>query len=276
MRMLDLDAVVCRILLAALLQLFHRLDADGNGALSRNEIREALVLLGCNGDLAALGVLLDELWAQMPKTADDEVSLPDFVQTLQLVAPEAQEVVVSSATASDDSDYSESDDGSELGATANGPFAGSEWMANLSALGRGGRRRDHPAVGARAARDDDSEDSEYDEDPTEHVESAIIRQKYQALVSFSQSILEDNEMLQEATEEWSAKFEEQEDELQALRQQHMRLEQQLVCVRDECSKHEVWSAKDTALVFPVAYVGALSPLSQSVSGCERRSKVSDF
>ena len=233
-----------------LVQLFHRLDADGNGALSRNEIREALIILGCDERRAALADLLDVLWAEMAKDANGEVCLADFVQALQIMvasasgSPFAADVVISSATASDNSEQSD-DDCSEPDATGNQLFADPQWIANLSALGGGGRRRGsvharRASVSAPIAEGyDDSDSSEYGDASTVQVESAIIQQKYRSLVSFAKTILEENQTLHDEAEEFSAKFEQQSDELISLRLQQTRLERQLGGLRDECSKHEV-------------------------------------
>ena len=241
-----------------LVQLFHRLDADGNGALSRNEIREALIILGCDERRAALADLLDVLWAEMAKDANGEVCLADFVQALQIMvasasgAPFAADVVISSATASDNSEQSD-DDCSEPDATGNQLFADPQWIANLSALGGGGRRRGsvharRASVSAPMAEGYDDSDSSDGDASTVQVESAIIQQKYRSLVSFAKTILEENETLHDEAEEFSAKFEQQSNELISLRLQQTRLERQLGGLRDECSKHEVWPENEMTIL----------------------------
>jgi hypothetical protein len=229
-----------------LVEIFCRLDVDGNGALSRAEIRQALILLGCDGQRAAIAELLDELWLDMRKDANGEVCLADFVQALQMMVPSTtsipctSDVVISSATASEDEEYSD-DEMPEQAYAEHGPFAGPEWIASLSSLGTGRRRgsihvRKVPVARAR----EDSDSSEVDHgDIAIEVENAITQQKYKQLVLFAKSILEENELLNDAAEELSTKAEQQHDDLMALKLQQKRLEQQLGGLREECAKHEV-------------------------------------
>jgi predicted nuclease with TOPRIM domain len=94
---------------------------------------------------------------------------------------------------------------------------------------------------------DDSDSSDGDAS-TVQVESAIIQQKYRSLVSFAKTILEENETLHDEAEEFSAKFEQQSNELISLRLQQTRLERQLGGLRDECSKHEVWPENEMTIL----------------------------